>query len=255
MALQVMHAPQEVPSRFSSLYDPSTYSDDYGRLMATAIEEGGESTGDGGEDADGSDGEEDEDEDAEASSDDDAIDLQAAKRAAEAAAAAAGTGVAATATPPTEAAAGEPPLQHLADLEGLSLDDIAAAAREAVDGRKAPAVAAAAAAPPPLPLPAADAVDVSDLPIATTASGSRGAARDAADTRSEASCSVRSTRSARGGSSSARALDAKERVKMELRRGRSDGSGGRSTRNEAKDREKRKMNSSMKKEVAGNSGW
>ena len=36
-----MHAPQEVPSRFSSLYDPSTYSDDYAIMngMAAAADE------------------------------------------------------------------------------------------------------------------------------------------------------------------------------------------------------------------------
>ena len=65
--------------------------------------------------------------------------------------------------------------------------------------------------------------------------------------------SQRSTASARG---AARALSAKERVKLELQqRAKRQQAGGRGSRNEAKDREKRKLHASVKKEASGTSGW
>ena len=57
----------------------------------------------------------------------------------------------------------------------------------------------------------------------------------------------------RGG---ARATNAKERVKAELKRGKQQGGAkGGAKANEHKDREKRKLLSQTKREVAGTSGW
>ena len=65
--------------------------------------------------------------------------------------------------------------------------------------------------------------------------------------------SVASTARTKGGSKIDRAAAARERVKQELKKGRQPV--GRSSRNEAKDREKRKMLAGMKKDASGTSGW
>mmetsp|Transcript_1000 Transcript_1000/g.2762 ORF Transcript_1000/g.2762 Transcript_1000/m.2762 type:complete len:598 (-) Transcript_1000:423-2216(-) len=102
--------------------------------------------------------------------------------------------------------------------------------------------------------------DAQGRPRARRANGADGGgASDPEDDARSVAESLRSTtstiaRARAAGAASARAAEARERVKAELKRGgKGKGTGG--SRNEAKDREKRKVMSGMRKELSGASGW
>ena len=183
------------------------------------------------------------------------------------------------------------------ELDGLGMDALARLAMSAVtsanravtsacapEGNSAAAAAAAAASPPELSLPAPPALptpraarDGSDeggdeggegggecdedgdgedeeeeLPNMDEEAETRSVAESARTTTSTASARFR-PRPTDGGPS-ARAAEARERVKAELKKGRPSARG---SRNELKDREKRKVMSGMKKDMSGASahGW
>ena len=218
------------------------YSKDFGALSKMAEE--AEAAG-GGEESDG----DDEDEESEEEDDEEESGAGAADGSA---GPAAGGEAAPTATGPAQGGVVDAAQQRREEL--AELEELAKVARQpAAAASEAPSAAAATVDPSPM-------VDLSDLgaqlpaqPTTPSGEAAVGAAAAVEPARSEIAPSERSMSSARG----TRHLDAKERVKLELKSSsrRQQQTSGRAGRNESKDREKRKLHASVKKEAAGTSGW